>query len=184
MQPQVMLAPAPAAITSAGSTAGSTATAGTTTATPTGLIASGITLPGSTTSTPGPSFGSAGSTGSSGGTGSSGTTSPLPDNVSVLLNTIYQEYESGDLTSSNSPGQVEIQGSNVGIDVHAGNASEFAEMVTALQSLGMQTTAVSNTDDIVEGLLPIAQLPAAAQVTGSPAINPILVPVTNGVMAR
>jgi hypothetical protein len=104
------------------------------------------------------------------------TTNPLPANVSVQLDTVYEEYENGDLTSSTSPGQVEIQGTNVGIDVHAGTASDFNSMVTALENLGLQVTAVSATDDVVEGLLPIAQLPAAAQVAGSPAIAPILNP--------
>ena len=107
------------------------------------------------------------------------TATPLPANVSVQLDTVYEEYENGDLTSSNAPGQVEIQGTNVGIDIHAGNASEFNAMVTALEGLGLQVTAVSDTDDVVEGLLPIAQLPAAAQVTGSPAIAPMLNPISS-----
>jgi hypothetical protein len=94
----------------------------------------------------------------------------------VSLDTIYQEYENGDLTSSNAPNQVEIQGTNVGIDVHAATASDFNSMVSALQALGMQVTSSSDADDVVEGFLPIAQLPAAAQVVGSPAIAPIFNP--------
>jgi hypothetical protein len=94
----------------------------------------------------------------------------------VILDSVYEEYEAGDLSSSTAPGQVEIQGSSVGVDIHAASASDFATMVTALETLGLQVTAVSGADDLVEGLLPIAQLPAAAQVVGSPAIAPVLYP--------
>jgi hypothetical protein len=108
--------------------------------------------------------------------GSSTPTNPLPDNVSVLLDAIYEEYEAGDLTASTAPGQVEVQGTSVGVNIHAASASDFATMVTALENLGLQVGAVSDADDVVEGLLPIAQLPAASQVVGSPAIAPVLYP--------
>jgi hypothetical protein len=124
----------------------------------------------------------------SSGSSSSGSTDPtassLPPNVSVQLATVYEEFENGDLTSSTAPGQVEIQGTNVGVDIHAGNATDFNTMVAALESLGLEVTASSNTDDVVEGYLPIAQLPAAAAVAGSPAIGPILNPNSfSGVLA-
>jgi hypothetical protein len=52
-------------------------------------------------------------------------------------------------------------------------------MVAAAQSLGLQVTTTSDTYDIVTGFMPIAQLPSLAQLSGSPAITPMLYPTTN-----
>jgi len=98
----------------------------------------------------------------------------------VLLDTVYEKYENGDLPSPTmQPGQVEIQGSTVGVQIHASNPSDFDTMVADAESLGLQMTDVSDAYDIVVGYLPIAELPSAAQLPGSPSIAPLLYPITN-----
>ena len=117
------------------------------------------------------------------GTGSTGTgtttTNPLPDNVSVILDTAYEEYESGTLPTSTQPGQVELQGSNVGVQIRVSNSADFSAMLAQAESLGLQVTTSSATYNMVDGFLPIAQLPAAAQLPGTPSIEPLLYPATN-----
>jgi hypothetical protein len=118
------------------------------------------------------------SSGSSGSTTST-TSNPLPDNVSTILGTVYEEYQNGALPTSAQPGQVEIQGSSVGVQMRSSNSADFAAMVSAAQSLGLQVTTSSAAYDMVIGFLPISELPAAAQLTGAPAITPLLYPLTN-----
>jgi hypothetical protein len=114
------------------------------------------------------------------GTGSgSDSSNPLPANVSALLNTVYQEYKNGDLPTTTQAGQVEIQGTNVGVQLRTANPSDFNAMVAAAQSLGLQVQTSSAAYDIVIGFLPINELPAAAQLAGSPAITPLLYPTVN-----
>jgi hypothetical protein len=105
---------------------------------------------------------------------------PLPANASVLLDTVYEEFVNGDLPASTMhPGQVEIQGSNVGIQIQTNNPSDFATIVADAESLGLQVTDASNAYDIVVGFLPIAELPSVAQLPGSPSITPLLDPTAN-----
>jgi hypothetical protein len=142
------------------------------------------TTPG-TTSSGTASSGTTSSGTTSSATGSTGTTTtttnPLPDNVSVLLDTVYQEYENGDLpTTTNQPGQVEIQGSNVGVQLRASNSADFDTMLAQAESLGLQVTTSSAAYDMVVGFLPIAELPAASQLPGNPSIVPLLYPTNNG----
>jgi hypothetical protein len=101
-------------------------------------------------------------------------TLPLPSNVSALLDTIYQEFKNGDLPTTNQPGQVEIQGNNIGIQIHGSDPASFASMVANAESMGLQVTTVSDSFDTVVGFLPIANLPAIAQLAGSPSITPLL----------
>ena len=103
-------------------------------------------------------------------------TAPLPANVSPLLDTVYEEFLNGTLPTTNQPGQVVIQGNNVGIQIHASDPSEFASIVANAESLGLQETTVSDAFDIVVGFLPIANLPAIAQLAGSSSIAPMLSP--------
>ena len=103
----------------------------------------------------------------------------MPDNVSTALDTIYTEYENGNLSTTTGPGQVEIQGSSVGVQMRTSNPADFAAMVSNAQSMGMQVTTSSAAYDTVIGFLPISELPAAAQLTGAPAITPLLYPGTN-----
>jgi hypothetical protein len=103
----------------------------------------------------------------------------LPDNVSAVLDTIYTEYENGDLPTTTGPGQVEIQGSSVGVQMRTSNSADFAAMVSDAQSMGLQVTTSSAAYDMVIGFLPISELPAVAQLTGAPAITPLFHPVMN-----
>ena len=104
---------------------------------------------------------------------------PLPANASTLLATVYQELQNGDLPTTNEPGQVEIQGNNVGIQIHSSDPTDFASMVANAENLGLQVTIESDSFDIVVGFLPIANLPAIAQLSGSPSITPVLTPQLN-----
>jgi hypothetical protein len=104
---------------------------------------------------------------------------PLPANASTLLATVYQELQNGDLPTTNESGQVEIQGNNVGIQIHSSDPTDFASMVANAENLGLQVTIESDSFDIVVGFLPIANLPAIAQLSGSPSITPVLTPQLN-----
>jgi hypothetical protein len=94
--------------------------------------------------------------------------------------TIHQEFvafrstnPTGTFVSSQS-GLVRIEGDSVGVDIRA--AGDFNALVTTLTGLGMQIQFSDPNTRIVEGLLPIAQLPAIA---GSPlisSVNPVFVP--------
>ena len=130
------------------------------------------------------------STGSSGGqsttttttTGSGSTGSTLPSNVSVILADIYNAYEQdpssfpANLPSTDAGDKVIIQGSNVGIQVQDSNPADFAAMVSSLQSDGMQIQASSAINGTVVGMLPIAELPAVAQLTNAPSVTPLMQP--------
>jgi hypothetical protein len=112
--------------------------------------------------------------------GTTNSAGPLPSNVSPLLDTVYEEYLNGDLpASTGQPGQVELQGTNVGVEIHTKSPSDFSIMVTAAESLGLQVNSISETSGTVTGFLPIGALPAAAQLPGSPAIAPLLYPALN-----
>lgn len=105
-----------------------------------------------------------------------GPLAPLGQN----LITIHQEFvafrstnPTGTFVSSQS-GLVRIEGDSVGVDIRA--AGDFNALVTTLTGLGMQIQFSDPNTRIVEGLLPIAQLPAIA---GSPlisSVNPVFVP--------
>jgi hypothetical protein len=167
------------ATTNGAATAASTQTggvnassAGSTTFTPPTVTATtnGSVAPVSTT-------GASSSTTSPVGSPSSASPSPLPPNVASQLQTIYQEYENGTLpASTGQPGTVEIQGSSVGVEFHDSNPADFSAMVTQVENLGLQVTDVDSTYDTVTGFLPIAQLPAVAQLSTTVAVLPLLYP--------
>lgn len=101
------------------------------------------------------------------------------------LLTIYQEYQG--YLARNDQGQfqssqarfVEIRGTSVGLDVSG--VGDFSALQTTLRNQGMQITGVDTTRRIVEGFLPISQLPTIAvnpQVSG---ILPIFKPFFNSV---
>src|SRR5207302_1599184 len=94
------------------------------------------------------------------------------------LFTIYQEFvqQGGSATfKSSEAGQVEIQGTNVGVNVHSAGGN-FDNLVSAMTSLGMQVRTKDATHGIVEGLLPIAQLVTAAQNPETLSLSPVYVP--------
>jgi hypothetical protein len=103
----------------------------------------------------------------------------LPPNVTGSLNAIYQEYKrSTTVPVSNAPGSIVVQGSNVGVSVHGNGQGSFATFVSTLQNLGMQINASSDVTWTVAGMLPIDQLPAAAQTPQTRSITPMYKPVT------
>jgi hypothetical protein len=107
-----------------------------------------------------------------------GTSNPLPANVAQPLDTIYQEYENGTLpTSPSQPGQVQIVGNDVGVMIRVNNPGDFDADLAAAVTLGMQVNASNPSNDMFAGLLPIAQLPAAAQLSDSPTIVPVYSPM-------
>jgi len=93
------------------------------------------------------------------------------------LITIYQEFvkqgSSATFTSSKA-GVIRFQGTNVGIDAHA--SGNFSSLVTAMTNLGMKVQTQDATHGIVEGYLPISQLPAAAQNTQVLSLSAIYIP--------
>jgi hypothetical protein len=93
------------------------------------------------------------------------------------LITIYQEFQaqggSSTFTSSKA-GVIKIQGGTVGVDIRT-TGSNFGQFVSTMSSLGMHVQTQDATHGIVEGFLPIGQLPTVAQNTQTVAISPIYV---------
>jgi len=93
---------------------------------------------------------------------------------------IYDEFQqqggSASFTSSES-GTVVIEGSNVGVDINM-SGGDFAGFVSQLKSLGMQVQSMSAADGVVEGLLPISQLPTVAQNSQTLSLSPMYIPTT------
>jgi hypothetical protein len=103
------------------------------------------------------------------GHGSSGT---LPANVSAALESLYQEYEEqgggSDFTPSRpSDRELVISGTSVAVQIKMASPGDFDQFLSDLQADGLQVISSSATYSLVEGLLPIAELPAAAQVAAS-----------------
>jgi hypothetical protein len=116
--------------------------------------------------------------GSSGSSGSFNPTSPLPPNVDQQLATVYEEYLNGTLpTASNQPGQPVIQGTSVEVQIHTSVPGDFNLMVSDAETLGLQVTLVDAAYDTVVGFLPIAALPAAAQLPDTPSITAVDYPM-------
>jgi hypothetical protein len=105
----------------------------------------------------------------SSGHGPSGT---LPANVAAALQSLYQEYESQGGGANFTPSQpsdqlLQIRGTSVAVSLKVSSGSDFNTALAQLQADGMQVSASSPTNGLIEGLLPIAELPAAAQVAAS-----------------
>ncbi len=111
--------------------------------------------------------------------------SPLPANVSQTLGVIYAAYQAdpsgfpADIPTTNDANRVQIQGTSVGISVRDNNPADFSTLVAALQSDGMQITDSSAQDGVVDGFLPVAQLPAVASLPNAPALVPQFQPNLN-----
>jgi hypothetical protein len=107
----------------------------------------------------------------------------LPANVSVQLQSLYTQYEAFESSGGSgtfSPTGVNalvINGTNVGIQVNDTNTGNFNTLISELESDGMQVLDSSATYGIVEGMLPIGQLPIAAQLPQTLSITPMLNPI-------
>ncbi len=114
-----------------------------------------------------------------GGTTGSGSQNSLPANVAVTLDVVYDAYQQNpgqfpaNLPATDGANLVVIQGSNVGIQVHDGNPTDFATLLTELESDGMQVTTSSAQFGTIVGMLPISQLPAVAELTDAPSVAPL-----------
>jgi len=107
----------------------------------------------------------------------------LPANAGQILNTIYQEYQaylanggSGSFKSSESF-MIVISGNNVGINAHGNGSGNFSAYVTALKDLGMQVQASDAKTETVVGLIPINELPDAANLPQTLSLSPLYKPI-------
>jgi hypothetical protein len=115
-------------------------------------------------------------------TTSSNPTSPgtLPVNVSAALQSLYQEFEGSGGGSSFTPSQssdklLQISGDSVGVDLQMSPSGNFSSFLSQLQSDGLTVSTSSATYGQVDGMLPISDLPAIAQVAAS--VTPMSPPV-------
>jgi large repetitive protein len=117
-------------------------------------------------------------------TGSSSSTQPSPGplsaNVAASLQSLYVEYESA-ITAKNvftpslpSDKQLQISGDNVVVNLQVGSSTNFSTALSQLEADGMQVTTSSSTYGLIDGTLPIAELPAASQIVASVAAAPPL----------
>lgn len=155
--------------------------AATTTATPTPIATTGTTtnptnlVPTYPATTPSTGTGTGTSTGS--GNPSSGS---LPTNVAAALQSLYQEYENAGGGSSFTPSQpgdnlLQISGTNVGVNLQVGSSSDFNTVLSQLQSDGLQVSTSSATYGLIDGMLPIAELPTVATLASS--VTPMSPPI-------
>lgn len=107
------------------------------------------------------------------------TSGPLPVNVAATLQSLYTEYEnagSGDFTPSQaSDKMLQISGDSVEVSLKLAPGAAFDSALSQLQADGMQVSSSSADYGVINGMLPISQLPAAAQIAAS--VNPVPAPV-------
>jgi hypothetical protein len=153
------------------STSGASTVAATSASTPAASTTTGtsgtVVAPGGVTVTMNPTTGSGTTT--AGSTSSSGT---LPSNVSVALQSLYQEYEGQGGGSSFTPSLpsdklLQISGTSVEVSLKIGSGTDFNTALSQLQSDGLQVSSSSSAYDLIDGMVPIADLPAAAQIAAS-----------------
>jgi hypothetical protein len=101
------------------------------------------------------------------------------------LGSLYTQYTNyvaggseGTFTSTLSS-QIYMSGTSVGVNLSIGNGGDFSTVVSQLEGIGMQVTATSTQDGIVEGYLPISQLPVVASNGYLTEISPVSRPVNH-----
>jgi hypothetical protein len=103
-----------------------------------------------------------------------GAPQPVPK-ADPHLNAAYEDFlaaNGGDFTTSQA-GVIEVVGTSVGVDVHGLVA---AGLPAELSNLGMTVQHVDGPNGVVEGLLPLAELPAAANLLGVTGIGAVYKP--------
>jgi hypothetical protein len=106
-------------------------------------------------------------------------TGSLPANVSQPLQELYQQFQatSGDTFKVVGLNFLIVNGTNVGVQVHGNGTGDFNALVATLQSDGMQVVDTDATSQLVEGMLPIAQLPTVAVLPQTLSITPMYKPM-------
>ena len=100
------------------------------------------------------------------------------------LGAIYQEFITYETAGSHGTFQpveanrILFNGTTVGVDVRF-TGGDFNTLVSQLKGIGMQVTATSPGTEIVEGYLPIGQLPVVAANGLTTSLSPIYKPVLN-----
>ena len=116
-------------------------------------------------------------------TTSSNSPGTLPANLSAQLQSLYAQYEVYETSGASGPFRptglngLVISGTSVGIQVKSNNTGDFSSFVSTLQSDGMQVLDSSSTYGLVNGMLPIGQLPAVAQLPQTLSITPMFNPI-------
>jgi hypothetical protein len=107
------------------------------------------------------------------------STGSLPANVSQPLQELYQQFQatSGDTFKVVGLNFLIVNGTNVGVQVHGNGTGDFNALVATLQSDGMQVVDTDATSQLVEGMLPIAQLPTVAVLPQTLSITPMYKPM-------
>lgn len=118
-------------------------------------------------------------------TSNSNSPGTLPANVGAPLQSLYAQYEAYESSGASGPFRptgingVVINGTSVGIQVKSNNMGDFSSFVSTLENDGMQVQSSSSTYGLVNGMLPISQLPAVAQLPETLSITPIFNPILN-----
>jgi hypothetical protein len=109
--------------------------------------------------------------------------SQVPANVAQPLHTIYAEYAAyvdaggtGTFTSSLAK-VVVMNGTNVGVQFHWNGTGDFSAFIAGLQSDGVQVIDSSSTFGLVEGMLPMSQLPTVAVLPQTLSLTPMYIPM-------
>jgi hypothetical protein len=110
-----------------------------------------------------------------------GSPAALPANLSAALRSLYREYQDqggGSRFTPSLPGgrPLPIRGSRVAVRIKVAFPPALGAYLRALRADGLQIIRTVPAYGLAEGMLPIAALPAAAQLAASvrPAPSPIM----------
>lgn len=95
---------------------------------------------------------------------------PLPANVAAPLQALYTEYvQAGTSFTPSQPSDklLQISGDDVEVSLKIASSADFDTALSQLQSDGMQVNNSSASYLLIDGMLPISELPAAAQIASS-----------------
>ena len=101
-------------------------------------------------------------------------------NIGASLIYLYRDFANNGAHTGYTPifkDIIQTRGTTVGVDVRA--SGSLASLQQAVATLGMKVTATSPSNNMVEGFIPIANLPQLATNAAVRSASPILVPKTN-----
>lgn len=109
----------------------------------------------------------------------------LPSNVGEQLQSLFVQYETfvnaggkGTFTPTGVSNLV-ISGTNVGVNIHTTDIVHFGKLLTQLEGAGLHVTASSIGYGIIDGMLPIGQLPTVVAIAPTSSITPLFKPLLN-----